>query len=315
MEQVELGRTGLMVSRICFGALTIGPLQANLPVEAGAAVIRCALEHGINFIDTAELYGTYPYIKAALRGWPDPVVITSKSYAYTREAMAASLEKARREMDRDVIEIFLLHEQENELTLQGHRPALEYLLEAKERGVVRAVGISTHNVAGVRAAGVMPEIDVIHPIYNQAGLGILDGTREDMERAIIQARSAGQGIYAMKPIGGGNLIAQAEPALRYVLDQPFIQAVAVGMKNKMEVAMNAAIANKEPVPSEVKKQVGQQKRRLHIEDWCEGCGACVDACRYTALSVVNDKARVAESRCLLCGYCGAVCPQFCIKII
>lgn len=315
MNQVQLGRTGLSVSKICFGALTIGPLQANLPVRAGAAVIRCGLEYGINFIDTAELYGTYAYIKEALRGWSSPVVIASKSYAYTRKDMAASLEKARRGMNRDVIEIFLLHEQESALTLRGHRPALDFLLEAKTRGLVRAVGISTHTVAGVEAAAAMPEIDVIHPIFNQAGLGILDGTREDMYAAIIQAWRAGKGIYAMKPIGGGNLIADAENALRYVLNQPAIHAVAVGMKTVAEVEMNVAIAEGRPVPAAVRQRVNQERRCLHIEDWCAGCGTCVDTCRYAALAVVNGKLQVDPTKCLLCGYCGAACPQFCIKII
>ena len=66
MEYVELGKTGLKVSRLCFGALVIGPLQKNMPVEDGAAVIRAALERGVTFIDTAELYGTYGHIREAL---------------------------------------------------------------------------------------------------------------------------------------------------------------------------------------------------------------------------------------------------------
>jgi aryl-alcohol dehydrogenase-like predicted oxidoreductase len=72
MIYTELGRTGLSVSRLCFGALTVGPLQSNLPLNEGAAVIRYALEQGVNFIDTAKLYGTYPYIREALRGWDKP---------------------------------------------------------------------------------------------------------------------------------------------------------------------------------------------------------------------------------------------------
>ena len=48
-------------------------------------------------------------------------------------------------------------------TLRGHAPALEYLVEAKERGLVEAVGISTHTVAGVRAAAAHPQIEIISP--------------------------------------------------------------------------------------------------------------------------------------------------------
>ena len=134
MEYRILGKTGIKVSRLCFGALTVGPLQANLPIEEGAAVLRYALENGVNFIDTAKLYKTYPYIKKALKGWDKPVVIASKSYDYTWEGMKKSLEEARIAIDRDYIDIFMLHEQESELTLEGHREALEYLVEAKEQG-------------------------------------------------------------------------------------------------------------------------------------------------------------------------------------
>ncbi|HRU42362.1 MAG TPA: aldo/keto reductase, partial [Candidatus Diapherotrites archaeon] len=58
MDYRILGSTGLRVSRLCFGSLTIGPLQAGLDIEEGASVIRAAFDMGVNFIDTAELYRT-----------------------------------------------------------------------------------------------------------------------------------------------------------------------------------------------------------------------------------------------------------------
>ena len=70
----SLGKTGIKVSRLCFGSLTLGPLQKNLSIKDGAAVIRRAAEMGVNFIDTADLYGTYPYIKEVLNDFPNMVV-------------------------------------------------------------------------------------------------------------------------------------------------------------------------------------------------------------------------------------------------
>ena len=133
MEYVILGETQLRVSRLCFGALTIGPLQRNMSQQEGGAILRKALEAGINFIDTAQLYGTYSYIRQALKGWTGQVIIASKSYAYTAKDMQVALEEARRELDLDVIPIFLLHEQESEHTIRGHWSALEYLLTAKAK--------------------------------------------------------------------------------------------------------------------------------------------------------------------------------------
>jgi aryl-alcohol dehydrogenase-like predicted oxidoreductase len=101
MDYRMLGDTGIEVSRLCFGALTVGPLQARLPLEQGAKVIARALAQGVNFIDTAELYQTYPYIREAIKESRDKVVICSKCYAYTREGMKESLESALRGIGRD----------------------------------------------------------------------------------------------------------------------------------------------------------------------------------------------------------------------
>ena len=68
LAPVSLGRTGLRVSRLGMGVLPIGPNQRSLPVERGAQIIAHALARGINFIDTAEYYRAYDYIKKALRG-------------------------------------------------------------------------------------------------------------------------------------------------------------------------------------------------------------------------------------------------------
>lgn len=315
MDYRILGDTGIKVSRLCFGALTIGPLQANLPLNQGAAVIARALDQGVNFIDTAELYETYPYIREAISGRAGEVVICSKSYAYTRQAMQESLEAALKGIGRGYIDIFMLHEQESLLTIRGHWEALELLLEAKAKGLVRAVGISTHHVAAVRAAAEIPEIEVVHPIINLAGVGIADGSTEDMLSALRQARQAGKGIYGMKALGGGNLLATARQALDFVLALPELTAVAVGMQNFDEVDYNIRFFSQSYIPEELTRKVARQPRRLHIEGWCQGCGACVEKCGAAALFLEGGTAQVKTDLCRLCGYCGAACPLFAIKVI
>ncbi|WP_422449423.1 aldo/keto reductase, partial [Thermoanaerobacterium sp. DL9XJH110] len=77
--------------------------------------------------------------------------ISTKTYAYTEEMAENSLHKAMKEIGTDYIDIFLLHEQESIHTIRGHYPAIEYLLKAKEAGKIRALGISTHKIAGAKA--------------------------------------------------------------------------------------------------------------------------------------------------------------------
>ncbi|OPY57441.1 MAG: General stress protein 69 [Pelotomaculum sp. PtaU1.Bin035] len=315
MQYRVLGNTGIKVSRLCFGALTVGPLQSNLSITEGARVIRKALEAGVNFIDTAELYGTYSYIREALRGYDRDVAVVSKCYAHTYQGMRESVEKALKALGRDYIDVFLLHEQESMLTIKGHWEAIEYLLEAKSRGTVRAIGVSTHNVEGVLGAADFPEIDVIHPLINVAGVGIQGGTADDMLQAIRYAFSAGKGIYAMKALGGGNLLNRSEEAFEYIMSIPELASVAVGMSTVDEVEYNTRLFSGSRVPQSLKSVVARQPRRLYIENWCLGCGECVGKCSSGALSLTGGKAVVDGALCTLCGYCGPVCREFCIKII
>ena len=67
MEYIALPFSEKKVSRLCFGGLTIGPLQKNLSIKDGSAVLCYAIERGINFVDTAQYYQTYAYIREAMR--------------------------------------------------------------------------------------------------------------------------------------------------------------------------------------------------------------------------------------------------------
>ncbi|MCR4436927.1 MAG: aldo/keto reductase [Clostridiales bacterium] len=314
MQYVKLGNSGIEVSRLCFGGLVIGPLQSGLSTARGAEVIVKAFQMGVNFIDTAELYGTYAHIREAIRRFGEKPVIATKSYAYDEKGAKASLEKARKELDVDVIDIFLLHEQESRYTLKGHREALEYYIGAKEKGVVRAVGVSTHNIQVVEACADMPEIDVIHPLVNKRGLGIGDGSIDEMLEAVRHAYANGKGIYSMKPLGGGNLLRSFDESMEFVLNIPYIHSIAVGMQSEEEVEMNVCLFNGQKVDKKVREALAQKTRRLHIDYWCESCGKCVERCRQGALEMVEGKLSVKRDRCVLCGYCSSVCPQFAIKI-
>jgi predicted aldo/keto reductase-like oxidoreductase len=314
MEYTVLGRTGITVSKMCFGSLVIGPLQLNLPPAEGSKVIRAALERGINFIDTAELYETYEHIREAVKGFGKRPVIATKSYAYNAGDAAKSVEKARKALDTDVIDIFLMHEQESRLTLRGHSEALEYYFNEREKGRIRAVGVSTHNIEVVRAICDMPEIDVIHPLINKTGIGIGDGTIDEMLDAVRNAYDKGKGVYGMKPLGGGNLLHSYDECMDFVLGLPFVHSIAVGMQNIDEVEMNIIKSEGGRIPDRLRESAALREKRLHIDYWCNACGKCIERCRQGALSLAGGKIAVNYEKCLLCGYCGSACPQFAIKI-
>lgn len=303
----------LSVSELCYGTLTLGPLQKGLTPTAGGRLLTYALEQGINFFDTAELYENYPHIRAALEGWQGDIVIATKCYAYDAATAAVSLERARQELNRDYIDIFLLHEQESEHTLQGHARALEYFAEAKARGLVRAIGISTHHVAGVLAGAKHPLIEVIHPLINMKGIGIPDGTAGEMAAAIAFAATQGKGIYGMKALAGGSLYANAGEALNYVRALPGISSVAVGMGSLADIDCNVSFFNTGQFPPDYATRI--TPRRIIVEPWCEGCGTCQLHCPAKCISIELGKARIDSNKCLLCCYCVAHCKNFYMKVI
>lgn len=300
---------------MCFGTLTMGPLQARLPLEEGAGIIARAIGLGVNFFDTAQLYGTYDYLKKGMvLANNREIVISSKTYAWDKKGAVEAVEQARKELNRDYIDIFMLHEQESSHTLRGHREALDTLYDYKQRGILRAVGISTHHVEAVDAATNLG-LDIIHPLINLHGLGIADGSREEMEQALIRAHDKGIGIFSMKSLGGGNLFKQAEECLRYALELSFVDSVAIGVQSISELETDISFWENGCFSDSDIATLSKKIRRLHIDSWCEGCGTCVEKCTQKALVMSEKKAVCLHQKCVLCGYCSAACPMWAIKVV
>ncbi len=316
MKKRLLGNTDIEVSPLCFGSLTMTPFQSNLSIEEGAELLCYGYDRGIKFVDTAQLYENYQYIRKALDYIPrDDYTISSKTYAWNKDLAKKALIEAMESLDTDYIDIFLLHEQESEHTIKGHYEALEYLIKAKEKGYVRAVGLSTHRVSGVLGANKYKEIEVLHPILNYKGLGIADGTVEEMVEALRQSKVLNKGIYSMKPLGGGHLISDIERSFRFLKQCSFVDSIAIGIQSKDEIDCNLSLLEHGIYPEDLKGSLSHKKRKLIIEEYCIGCGNCVERCGQNALSLVDNQAVVDISKCVLCGYCATVCEDFYIKVI
>lgn len=315
MEKVIMGNTGVEVTRLCFGTLTMSPLQAGIPVEEGIPIIRAALERGVRFIDTAQAYKSYPYIAPALKGYGEEVVIVSKSGVASYEEMKAAVEECRRALNRDVIQFFLLHNCNSEEELKRRQPALDYLMEAKSKGIIMAAGISTHTARMVEVALDHPELEIVMPIVNQKNIGVLDGDKYDMLDLVRRSYTAGKGVYAMKPLAGGHLYDNAEEPLRWLIGQREVHSIALGMRRMAELEYNLAVFEGRPVTDEMRAAVKQHRKQIFVSYFCEGCGKCVRACANKALAIVNGKTVCDHEKCILCGYCRAACPKFAIRLL
>jgi len=311
MKRKILGKTGIEVSEVGFGVLPIGPSQLALSVDEGAEIIKYAFSKGIDFIDTAEYYNAYPYMAKAFESIDrEKIVVCSKSLSPDHDGMMAAIEEARTVLKREVIDIFLMHEVRSG-QLPERRGAWQALKEAKAKGLVRAIGLSTHHVDVAEEAAGMEDLDVVFPLINYAGLGIRRGasfaTADEMYSAVRACAAAGKGVFAMKAFGGGNLTSHYREALDYVFSKPEIDSVMIGFGKKTEIDDITAYLGGS-MPSEYNPDVSKKKVYINQED-CEGCGACKAMCPAGAIFYnENGLSEVDHSKCLTCGYCSPVCP-------
>ena len=316
MNKRFLGNTNIEVTELCFGALPMGPLQKNLSPIESAKVIELALNKGINFIDTAQMYKTYEPIAIAMKNTGIRPIIASKSNKKSYLEMEAAVNEALHSLNIEYIDIFHLHAaREGANVFDIFAEALKCLVDMKKKGLIKAIGISTHSVAVASIAAENDLIDVVFPIINMNGMGLLDGTKEEMVQAIKKLHKSGKGIYLMKILAGGSLINNYHNALEYARGIEDYHSIALGMTSIEEVEYNINYFEGKNT-GELPSNTAHTKKALASKSMCKSCGKCIIACPNNAISFdFENKASIDSSTCLTCGYCTPVCPEFAIRIV
>ena len=241
MKQNLLGNTGIRVSELGYGTLILGNLQADLTVEEGARVLKKGIELGINFFDTAAPYGSFNHLREGLKGTGDKMVVSSKTKAKTREDAQKELHFCLQELNRECIDVYHLWDIISPFDLTDRRGALDFLLESKQKGLIKAVGAAVHRVESARAVVAESDIDILFPIVNVKSLGIPDGSISDMIEVCWRADQRGMGIMAMKPLAGGHLRQSPGEAFKFLRNFGMFDSICVGMKSTAEVEMNVSL--------------------------------------------------------------------------
>jgi uncharacterized protein len=349
MKYSILGKTGLKVSRLGFGAMRLPMEGQRIIRELALPMIHKAFEAGVNYIDTAVGYcsdDSQRVVGEALKGWRDKIVVSTKNHEYDDEAKWwKHLENSLSRLRVEYIDIYNTHGV-NAKSLEVALPSrvIKWLTKAKDQGLIKHICTSFHdNNAALRKVVDSGFYESITVQYN-----ILDRSLED---GIAYAHEKNLGVVVMGPVGGGRLGSPNEAlsklvpgvnripelAVRFVLANPNVTMALSGMTTMAQVEDNLRTWNddKALTKNEMATIYEQMDRLKKMADlYCPGCGYCTPcpkAVNIPRVFALYNNARVygyseqakreyADWRtkpqegmqadsCVDCGECEKKCPQ------
>jgi aryl-alcohol dehydrogenase-like predicted oxidoreductase len=238
-DEVTLGKTGIRTSRLAMGTGTVGFGGSSNQTRLGMSPFSRLLvngyhENGLTFFDTADSYGSHPYVATALKQLPrDKVVVMTKTDNRDASEIAGDLDRFRKELGTDYIDVVLIHcVTESDWTTR-YRGVMDALSEAKHKGVIRAHGVSCHSLTALRAAAASPWVEVDLVRLNPIG-SHMDADPDTVIKIIKQMRTDGKGIIGMKILGQGDMRDRPSEAIRYALNSGVLDAFTIGAESQKE---------------------------------------------------------------------------------
>ena len=238
-DEVTLGKTGIRTSRLAMGTGTIGFGGASNQTRLGMSPFARLLvngynENGLTFFDTADSYGSHPYVATALKQLPrDKVVVMTKTDNRDPSGVRRDLDSFRRELGVDYIDIVLIHCVTEPDWTTRYRGVMDNLSEAKHQGIIRAHGVSCHSLTALRAAAASPWVEVDLVRLNPIG-SHMDADPDTVIKIIKQMRADGKGIIGMKILGQGDMSNRPSEAIRYALNSGVLDAFTIGAESQTE---------------------------------------------------------------------------------
>ncbi len=235
---VSLGQTGIKTSRLACGTGTIGynhhSNQSALGIQGLADLLAQGYDHGMRFFDTADSYGTHPHVAAALKKLPrEKITVMSKSWSRDAAGMRADIDRFRKELGTDYIDILMMHCLQDDDWTEKYRPAMDAISEAQEKGIIRAHGCSCHTIGALRAAAKSPWVQVMLSRVNPIG-SHMDADPETVVATLRAGRESGKAIIGMKILGQGDMRSRQDEALKYALSLGLLDAFTIGAENRNE---------------------------------------------------------------------------------
>jgi aryl-alcohol dehydrogenase-like predicted oxidoreductase len=242
-DAVTLGRSCVTTSFLAFGTGMNGGRRSSDMTRLGQAeftrILRRGLDQGVRFLDMADLYGTHPFVREAVKGVPrDRYTLLTKIWPYKEDWITPSggareeVDRFRHELGTDTLDVCLIHCMMNERWPEEQARVRDELSKLKEEGAVRAVGVSCHDHGALKRAADHPWVDVILARINHRGGAAFecDDSAEELAKTLRRARANGKAVVGMKIYGAGKLTRpeDKEASLRYVLGQGLVDAMTIG---------------------------------------------------------------------------------------
>ncbi len=315
MQMVTLGKTGITVEKNSFGAL---PIQ-RISREEAVKLLRKAYDHGITFYDTARWYtDSEEKVGEAFAGMREKVYIATKTGATEVGGFWRDLETSLRNLQTDYIDIYQFHNPAFCPRPQDGTGLYEAMLEAKEKGMIRHIGITNHRLSVAHEAVESGLYETLQfPFCYLA-------TEKDI--ALQKAcEEAGMGFIAMKALSGG-LITNSAAAYAYFAQYENVLPIW-GIQRESELDEFLSYIDNPPTMTEEMRALIEKDRTELLGEFCRGCGYCmpcpvgieINNCARMSLMIrrAPSSAQLTEEiqakmkkieECLHCGKCVSKCP-------
>lgn len=241
MQTRQFGRTGVEVPILGYGTATLGHIEADVPMDTGAAALNRAIDRGVTYLDTSPDYGSEPIVGAVMKERRDEVFLATKCNLRTRDGVLRDIHASLERLQTDHVDLLQIHalnthaDLEAVLAADGSIPGVE---EARRQGLCRFVGITGHARPDVLARAIREyDFDAV-----LVALGAADRLVSKPETVLLPvAQERGTAVIAMKVLLHGE-IGRRDLALRYSLGLPGVSLAIVGLKDAEEVDAAVEIA-------------------------------------------------------------------------
>ena len=313
----SLGNTDIIIKRVGFGGI---PIQRITQYETNKVVDELERQ-GINFIDTARGYTiSEEYIGNALEGRRDKFYIATKSMSRDYENMKKDIEISLTNLKTDYIDLYQIHNLKIDEydSIFDDDKAYRALLEAKEEGKIRNIGITSHSLDTIEKAIEDGKFATIQFPYNIV--------EDQADEAFKKAHEKGIGTIVMKPLAGGA-IDDGLLAIKYILSKDYIDVAIPGMNDIEQVQQNVSAINSGELTEEDNRRIDEIRKILN-GNFCRRCEYCLPCpkgvniaqnfllegyyTRYNlkewALERYESLGDAKAEKCIECGLCEKKCP-------